>query len=229
MNLELLQIETGMTFGQECYLDPSRAREFLTKVNEMFPNFFTRNDGFRNLPEQFVLANPNSARQCIVRPNSFNYSARHSIVSPISMEPPIFLNEVEKIFDCFKNLFALKDVRRIGKIYDWRFPINFEKDLLSNILKIDELAEVNNLQLLFREEGKNINIHFQYADKGFIEFAGRRTELEPGVIIRCDINNIEMRSPLNIAETLREIFEFADRYVQIDLINFLNKYFGDIS
>ena len=130
MDLELLQIETGITFGQECYLDPSRAREFLAKANEIFPNFFTRNDGFQRVPEQFVLANPNSARQCIVRPNSFNYSTRHSIESPISIEPPIFLNEVEKIFDCFKNLFALKDVRRIGKIYDLQFPANFEKDLL---------------------------------------------------------------------------------------------------
>ena len=221
MNLELLQIETGITFGQECYLDPSRAREFLAKVNEIFPNFFTRYD-FKTLPNQFVLANPNSARQCIVRPNSFNYSARQSI------EPSIFLNEVEKIFNSFRYLFALKDVRRIGKIYDFQSPANFEKDLLSNILSIDEPAEVNNLQLLFREERKNINIHFQYADKGVIEFAGRKTDLKPGVIIRCDINNIEMRFPLNIPDILKEVFEFADQYVQADLVDFLNKYFGDM-
>ena len=228
-DLKLLQIETGITFGQECYLDPSRAREFLTQINDILPNFFTRNDGFQRLPEQFVLANPNSARQCIVRPNSFNYSVRHSIESSISVEPPTFLSEVERIFDCFKNLFALEDVRRIGKIYDWQFPASFGKDLLSDILAIDESAEVNNLHLLFREEDKNINIHFQYADKGFIEFAGRRTDLEAGVILRCDINNIDMSSPLNIPEVFKGVFRFADQYVQIDLVNFLSKYFGDTS
>lgn len=220
-NLKTVQVATGITFGQECYLDPARTQEFLTQVNNIFPNFFTRND-FQQLPNGFVLENSNGTRRCIAQLNSFNYSVVESI------ESTAFLHEVEKIFDCFRHLFALKDVRRIGKTYDLHLPANFEKNLLlSNILRIDEPAEVNNLQLLFREEGKNINIHFHPIDKRVIEFAGNETDLEPGVIIRCDINNIDTTLQLKILDDLKEIFGFADRYVRTDLVNFLNKYFGD--
>ena len=220
MDLKLVQVDTGITFGQECYLDPARAQEFLTQVNQKFPNFFTRYD-FKPLPNRFVLENSNGTRRCVVRLNRFNYSVTGSI------EPTAFLNEVEKIFDRFRYLFALSDVRRIGKIYDLQFPASFQKKSLSNILKIEEPVQVNNMQLLFREEGKNINIHLRPVEEGIIELGSRTIDLTSGVIVRCDINNMRMGTPLNIPETLKEIFEFADRYVQVDLVNFLDKYFGD--
>ena len=220
IDLKPVQVETGIIFGQECYLDPARAREFLAKVNEIFPNFFTRYD-FKPIPNRFVLENSDRTRRCLVRLNRFNYSVIGSI------EPTAFLSEVEQIFEQFRYLFALNDVRRIGKIYDFQFPARLPKDLLSNILKIKEPVQVNNVQLLFREDGKNINIHFKPLDKGVIEIDGRKTNLEPGIIVRCDINNVNMNVPLNIPETFKEIFEFADQYVQMDLVNFLNKYFGD--
>ena len=94
-------------------------------------------------------------------------------------------------------------------------------------MKIEETVQVNNMQLLFREEKKNINIYFQLLDRGIIEIEGRKIDVEPGVIVRCDINNIYMDLPLDISETFREIFEFADFYVQNTLVDFLNKYFGD--
>ena len=219
IDLKPVQVETGITFGQECYLDPARAREFLAQVNDIFSNFFTRYD-FKPLPNRFVLENSNGTRRCLVRLNRFNYSVIGSI------EPTAFLNEVEQIFEQFRYLFALNDVRRIGKIYDWQFPARLPKDLLSNILKIKEPVQVNNIQLLFREEGKNINIHFKPLDKGVIEIDGRKTNLEPGIVVRCDINNININSPLSISETLKEIFEFADQYVQSDFVGFLNKYLG---
>ena len=220
MDLKPLRVETGITFGQECYLDPSRAQEFLAKVNEMSPNFFTR-PNFRPLPNRFILENSNNTRQCVVQLNSFNYS----VTEPI--EPTTFLNEVEKIFDCFRYLFALNDVRRIGKIYDLQPPTSLTKNSLSNILKIEESVQINNVQLLFRRERKNINIHLSPVEKRIIEVASRTIDLTPGVIVRCDINNVHIGSPLNIPEDLKEIFEFADRYVQVDLVDFLNKYFGD--
>ena len=219
-DLKPVRVETGITFGQECYLDPARVREFLAEVNAIFPNFFTRYD-YQQLPSRFVLEDSNGTRRCVVQLNRFNYS----VTGPI--EPTAFLNEVEKIFERFKNLFALKDVRRIGKIYDLQSPASFQKQSLSNILKIEEPVQINNMQLLFREEGKNINIHFKPIGKGVIEFAGKKVDLEPGIIVRCDINNVNMNVPLNIPETFKEIFEFADQYVQMDLVNFLNKYFGD--
>lgn len=218
-DLKPLQVETGIIFGQECYLDPSRAREFLTKVNEIFPNFLTRYN-FQQLPDRFILENANGARRCIVQLDRFNYSVH------VPIEPSDFLRQVEKIFDCFKNLFALNDVRRIGKIYDLQSPAGLRKESLGNILKIQESVQVNHVELLFRDNGKNINIHFQSVDKGLIEFAGRKIELEPGVIIRCDINNIDMSLRLNIPETLKEVFEFTDRYVRDNLVTFLDKYFG---
>ena len=218
-DLKPVKVETGITFGQECYLDPARAREFLAQANEIFSNFFTRYD-FKPLPNRFVLENSNGTRRCVVRLNRFNYS----VTGPI--EPTAFLNEVEKIFERFRYLFVLGDVRRIGKIYDFQFPTSLPKDWLSNILRIEEPVQVNNVQLLFREEGKNINIHFKPLDKGVIEFEGRKIDLEPGIIVRCDINNINVNSPLSIPETLKEIFEFADQYVQSDFVNFLNKYLG---
>ena len=219
IDLRPVQVETGIIFGQECYLDPARAREFLTKVNEIFPNFFTRYD-FQPLPNRFVLENSNGTRRCIVELNKFIYSVQGSA------EPSNFLHEIEKIFDCFRYLFALEDVRRIGKIHDLQFPANFQKKSLSNILKIEEPVEVHNLQLLFTSEEKNINIHFLPVGKGVIEIGNSRINLESGVILRCDINNINVNSSLSIPETFKEIFEFADRYVQIELVDFLNKYLG---
>ena len=224
--LKSIQVETGIIFGQECYLDPSRSQEFHTKANSIFPNFFTRNN-FQRLPDRFVLENPNRASQCIVQRKSFNYSVGQSVESTISIESPIFLNEVENIFESFRNLFAIIDVRRVGKIYDFQLPTSVTSDSLRSILTIEEPAEISNVQLLFREEGKNINIHFRPLASGIIEFEGKKIYVDPSVIVRCDINNIHMDSPLDIPEKLREIFEFADRYVQTNLVNFLNKYFGD--
>ena len=220
IDLKPVQVETGIIFGQECYLDPARAREFLAQVNKIFPNFFTRHD-FKSLPNRFVLENANGTRRCIVRLNRFNYSVTGSI------ETNDFLDQVGKIFERFRCLFVLDDVRRIGKIYDLQLPASFQKKSLSNILKIEEPVQVNNMQLLFLEEGRNINIHFKPLDKGVIEFEGRRIDLEPGIIVRCDINNINMSLPLNIPRTIKEIFEFADQYVQTNLVKFLEKHFGD--
>ena len=219
IDLKPVQVETGIIFGQECYLDPARAREFLTKVNEIFPNFFTRYD-FKPIPNRFILENSNRTRRCVVRLNRFNYS----VADPI--KPTVFLNEVEKIFDCFRYLFALNDVRRIGKIYDLQFPASLPKDSLSNILSIEEPVQVNNVQLLFREERKNINIHLSPVEEGIIELATRTIDLTSGVMVRCDINNINTSSRLKIPQDLKEIFGFADQYVQTNLIDFLNKYLG---
>ena len=221
-DLKLVKVETGITFGQECYLDSSRAQEFLDKVNEISPNFFTRPD-FQQLPVGFALGNSNNTKLCIVQPNHFNYFVHRSV------EPSIFLSEVEKVFGCFRNVFAVDDVRRIGKIYDFESPVSLTKDSLSGILRIEEPVQVNNVQLLFREERKNINIHLKSVEKGSIVIAGRKIDSRSGVIVRCDINNIDMRSPLDIPKTLTEIFEFTDQYVQTGLVNFLNKYFGEIS
>ena len=219
-DLKSLQVETGIAFGQECYLDPAQVQQFLTQVNTIFPNFFTRYD-FQQLPNHFVLGNSNGTRRCVVQLNRFNYSVHESI------EPTAFLHEVEKIFDCFRDLFALEDVRRIGKIYDWHLPANFKIDSLNNILRIEESVQVHNLQLLFTNEGKNINIYFLPVGAGVIELASRTVDLTSGVMIRCDINNIDMSLQLKIPDDLKEIFGFADRYVQTNLVNFLNKYFGD--
>ena len=216
----------GITFGHECYLDPSRSQEFLAKVNSIYPNFFTRNN-IQSLPERFVLENPISTSQCIVKRTSFNYSIGQSVESTIPIESPIFITQVENIFESFKNLFAVNDVRRIGMILDFQSPASLTKASLSNILSIDESVEVNNLHLLFRKKGKNINIHFRPFDRGIIEFEGRKIDIEPDLIIRCDINNIEMRYPLDVSETIKEVFGYADRYVKTDLVNFLYKYFGD--
>ena len=218
-DLKPVQVETGIIFGQECYLDPARAREFLAKVNEIFPNFLTRYN-FQPLPNRFVLENSNGTRRCVVELNKFIYSVQGFA------EPDNFLHEVEKIFDCFRYLFALKDVRRIGKIYDLQFPANLPKNSLSNILRVEESVQVNNLQLLFTSEQKNINIHFLPVGKGVIEIGNSQINLESGVIVRCDINNINVNSPLSIPETFKEIFEFADQYVQSDFVDFLNKYLG---
>ena len=133
---------------------------------------------------------------------------------------------MQAIFKSFKDLFAINDVRRIGKIYDFQSPTRLTKDSLNSILRFEEVVEINNLHLLIREEGKNINIHFRPLDKGVLEFEGKTIDVEPSVIVRCDINNINMNLPLDIPKALTEIFEFADRYVQIDLVQFLNKYFG---
>ena len=218
-NLKPLQVETGIIFGQECYLDPSRAREFHTKVNEIFPNFLTRYN-FQQLPDRFILENSNGTTRCVAQLNRFNYSVH------VPIEPSDFLQQVEKIFDCFKNLFAIDDVRRIGKIYDFQSPASLTKESLVDILKIQESVQVNNLQLLFQDDGKNINVHFQSVDKGVIKFADSKIGLEPGVMIRCDINNIDMGSQLDIPDTLKKVFEFTDGYVRNNLVTFLEKYFG---
>lgn len=218
-DLKPVQVETGIIFGQECYLDPARAREFLAQVNAIFPNFLTRYD-YQQLPNRFVLENSNGTRRCIVELNRFVYSVQGSA------EPNNFLHEVENIFDHFRYLFALEDVRRIGKIYHLQFPDRLSKKSLSNILRIEEPVQVDGMQLLFREEEKNINIHLGSVETGIIELASRTVDLTSEVMIRCDINNINTSLGLKIPGDLKEIFKFADRYVQTDLVNFLSKYFG---
>ena len=90
-DLKPVQVETGIIFGQECYLDSARAQEFLDQVNAIFPNFFTRYN-YQQLPNLFVLENSNSTRRCVVQLNRFNYS----VADPI--EPTAFLNEVGENF-----------------------------------------------------------------------------------------------------------------------------------
>ncbi|MCZ6676607.1 MAG: hypothetical protein O7E52_05085 [Candidatus Poribacteria bacterium] len=221
-DLKPLRVETGISFGQECYLNPSRAEAFRDKINEIFPNFFTRHN-FQQLPQRFILENPLKAKGCVVALNRLNYIVFGAV------NPDTFLDEVEKIFDCFSSLFALDDVRRIGKIFDFRLPQEAPKDFLTRLLVIEEAVQINNLQLLFRRDGRNINIHFiPIPERSLvIEVGEGEIELEPGVKVRCDINNINMDSPLEIPETFKEIFGFADQYIQTDLIDLLNKYLGD--
>lgn len=217
--LESIRVETGFTFGQECYLDPSRAQEFLSQVNASSPNFFTRSN-FQHLPKRFTLENFDGSKQCIVRPNSFNFTVHGAV------ENEQFRKDVGDLFACFSALFALRDVRRIGKIYDLGLPTKLTKVSLSSILTIQEPVEVSNLHLLFRKGDKNINILFLPVAQGLVEITGGRINLKPEPIVRCDINNIDMNSSLNIPATLKAVFEFADSYVRTDLVEFLNKYFG---
>lgn len=217
--LEPIRVETGFVFGQECYLDPSRAQEFLSQVNASLPNFFTRSN-FQHLPQQFNLENFDGSKQCTVRPNTFNYIVHGAA------ENEQFQKDVGDLFTCFSQLFALSDIRRIGKIYDFQFPKALTSNSLSNILTIEEPVEVSNLHLLFRKDGKNINIHFLPTVQGFVEITEGRMNLKPEPIVRCDINNIDMNSPLNISETLKSVFEFADCYVRTNFVDFLGTYFG---
>jgi hypothetical protein len=217
--LQTIRVETGINFGQECYLDPSRAQEFLTQVNTSYPNFFTRNN-FQHLPRQFTLGNFDGTKQCTVRPNSLNYTVIGSV------EDKQFQKDVGELFTCFRDLFVVNDVRRIGKIFDFQFPKSLTNDSLRGVLKITEEVQVSNLHLLFRRDGKNINLHFLPIEQGVIQIDGRPVNLEPAPIVRCDINNIDMNLPLSIPETLESVFGFADCYVRDDLPMFLDKYFG---
>ena len=127
---------------------------------------------------------------------------------------------------CFRELFVVNDVRRIGKIFDFQFPKFLTTDSLRGVLKFTEEVQVSNLHLLFRRDGKNINLHFLPIEQGVIQIAGKRVNLDSEPIVRCDINNIDMNLPLSIPETLDSVFEFADCYVRDDLPMFLDKYFG---
>ena len=220
--LKSIRVETGMSFGQECYLDPSRAQEFLKKINTIRPNFFTRSN-FQHLPQRFSLENFDGSIQCTVRLNSFNYTVHGTV------EDKDFKSDAEDIFDCFCDLFYLRDVRRIGKVSDLPFPKILKRGSLNDLVTIEEPVEVNSLHLLFRKDKKNINLSFLPVlplKKGVIpdDFGSVQVELE--TIVRCDINNIDMSSPLNISETLRDVFEFSDGYVRRDLVKFIGKYFG---
>ena len=220
--LQSIRVETGINFGQECYLDPSRAQEYLARINAKTPNFFTRSN-FQRLPKVFSLENFDGAKQCTVRPNAFNYTVIGSV------DHKEFQNDVWALFSCFSELFVVNDVRRIGKIFDFQFPKSLTNDSLRGVLKITEEVQVSNLHLLFRRDGKNINLHFLPIEQGVIQIAGRRVNLDSEPIVRCDINNIDMNLPLSIPETLDSVFEFADCYVRDDLPSFLEKYFGVIS
>ena len=217
--LQTIRVETGISFGQECYLNPSRAQEFLSRVNESSPNFFTRSN-FQRLPKGFTLENFDDTKQCAVRPNSFNYTVYGSV------EHKEFQKDVGELFTCFRELFVVNDVRRIGKIFDFQFPKSLTTDSLRGVLKITEEVQVSNLHLLLRRDGKNVNLHFLPIEQGVIKIAGRRVNLDSEPIVRCDINNIDMNLPLSIPETLDSVFEFADCYVRDDLPMFLDKYFG---
>ena len=222
MNLEKLEpirVETGFTFGQECYLNPSRAEEFLNRTNEISPNLFTRRD-FDHLPKRFTFENFNGTKLCTARQNSFNYTVQGSV------DNELFKQDVDDLFGTFRNLFALNDVRRVGKIYDFLCPTILTNNSLPRILAITEHVQVSNLHLLFREQGKNINVHFLPIAQGAVEIAGRRINLDAEPIVRCDINNIDTNSPLNVSDTLTDVYGFADSYVQENLVNFLEKYFG---
>lgn len=217
--LETIRVETGFTFGQECYLDPARAEEFLSQVNSNSPNRFTRRD-FQHLPKQFTLESSKGTHLCAVRPNSFNYTVLGAV------DDDQFKEVSAELFRAFSNLFAVSDVRRIGKIFDFPFPKSLSNDSLIGILTIEEPVQVSNLHLVFREQGKNINIHFLPEGKRVVEITNRGIKLEPEPIIRCDINNIDVNSRLDVNRTLSEVYGFADSYVQGKFVRFLKRYFG---
>jgi len=227
-DLVFLRVSTGITLGQEYYLNISRAEEFINQINNIIPNLFTRFN-FQGIPNQFLLENPSKRNECVITSNNITYT------SFIELKSDDFLNNIQAILEIFMAIFAMKDIRRIGKIYDFFYslkaqspPNNSPKHFLSRLIKIKEPVQVNNLQILFQREEKNINIHFLPISSGLInaQSAIEKIELQNGIVIRCDINNIQMNQSLtDIPLTFREIFGFVDEYVQSEMINFLNEYF----
>ena len=226
-DLRFLRMSTGITLGQECYLNQSRIEEFTRQINDCIPNFFTRYD-FQDIPNRVLLASPNAGSECVITLNNITYT------SFVQLDSKLFLNHAQTILAKFMTIFALEDIRRIGKIYDFvyslklqRFPEESPKQFLSRLVKIEEPVQVNNLHLLFQREEKNINIQFQPVSGGLIRARGedRAFEVPPGIVIRCDVNNIQTNQPLaDIPETFSKIFGFSDEYVQSEMIDFINKY-----
>lgn len=226
-DLHFLRMFTGISLGRECYLNESRVKEFRDGINDCIPNFFTRYD-FQQIPNSILLASPNEESECVITLNNITYTSFANLASDV------FLNRAQTILKQFMTIFALEDIRRIGKVYDFVWPLDEQrllekspKQFLSRLIKIEEPVQVNNLHLLFQREGKNINIQLQPIQGPRIRARDIEREFESpsGIVIRCDVNNIQTEQSLeDIPKTLEEIFGFIDGYIQSDLIDFLNKY-----
>lgn len=220
-DLYFLSMFTGITLGQHCYLNISRVEEFVKKVNESVPNFFTSYN-FKEIPNRIILESPNEKSQCTISSNNVTYTSR------VHQCSDVFLKHSQIILEHFMLLFAIKSVRRIGKVYDFVFPIEEpSKQFLSRLIKIEEPVQVNNLQLLFHHKGKNINIHFIPIQDLHIQPDEENPVLDvpSGIVIRCDVNNSQTNPPLDdIPKAFAEIFGFIDEYVKSEMIDFLNNY-----
>jgi hypothetical protein len=217
--LKPLRVSTGVNFGQECYLDVNRSQAFHDAANEIYPNCFTRYN-YSNLPDRLVLEHPRK-RQFIASLSDLTY------VMFGDVDPDIIQKEFLTLFDCFKNLFALDDIRRVGKIFDFKLPHESPDRFLSQLVVVEDEAFVSDIRLLFRRKGKNINVFFK-AIKGEVSLDTiYKATVESSVSIRCDINNIDVDSPLDMSTIFDEIFGFADNYVNADFKVLLNKYLGE--
>ena len=72
--LQTIRVETGISFGQECYLNPSRAQEFLSRLNAKVSRTSLLVAISNACLKVFTLGNFDDTKQCAVRPNSFNYT-----------------------------------------------------------------------------------------------------------------------------------------------------------
>ena len=218
-DLSLWRVITGVDFGQECYLDRRRSEAFHESMNEIFPNFFTRYN-YQQIPNLLSFEHP-SKRQFTATLNRLNYIAYEDIDSES------FLNQFRAIFDCFKNLFALDDIRRVGKIFDFKLPHESPDSFLQKLVVIKDEVLVSDVRLLFHHEGKNINVLFKAISSEIRFETGDKAIMDPGIVIRCDINNIDIDSPLDMSTIFEDIFTFADDYVKTGFIDLIKEYLGD--
>jgi hypothetical protein len=228
MNLEdlsFLRVFAGITFGPEIYLNKSRAEAFVDKVNTEYPNLFPRYEILT--PRQpIVMINVDEMCECIVSPKSMVY---RDYKGKTKEE---FLKITIGIISLIMDLFALKDIRRIGKVQDFFWEMSSPQQKIPKAFThFDDNVEISRLHTLVKEEGKNINLNYFAFQEGKIELFGGEIEFNvpTSMIISCDVNNTDMSEPLeDILKTLEEIFTFADNYVNSTLIEKLNKHLGDI-
>ena len=224
-DLRFVSVFTGITFGRECYLNRARAEELVDKINNTFHNLFPRYE-ILTPRHPISMINVDDKCECVISPRELIYRDYKGIPEED------FLKIAQGILKIFMDLFALHDVRRIGKVYDFNLSVQSPQEIMRKAFtRFDEELEIGRLHSLFRQAGKNININFFTFQGGRLEIFGGETEIDipGGLIIRCDINNIKMDEPLEeISKTFEEIFAFADEYIKTGLIELLDKYLGDV-
>ncbi len=165
-----------------------------------------------------VILDQRDSRDIVVGPRSIQYHERKYF------DNKTYNNICQLLYDFYINIKGVEpeDIKVIGKVFELEYDI--QQNVIEHLqgktgLLSDKDVSDFEIRTTFKESEKNIHLWIRNTQ------SDDDSDWENKIWVKVDINNVEQEDGLQ-ENSFKEIFDFADNFVENRLIDTLNKNFG---